>query len=51
MAFDVGRTLRNTDLSRDFMELVVIDGSVGVGGSWRGTQRETAWDRVWPGLV
>ena len=32
-AFDVGRTLPNTDLSRDFMELVV---DRWVGGSWRG---------------
>lgn len=33
IAFDVGRTLPNTDLSRDFMELVV---DRWVGGSWRG---------------
>ena len=32
-AFDVGRALPNTDLSRDFMELVV---DRWVGGSWRG---------------
>ena len=33
IAFDVGRTLPSTDLSRDFMELVVV-------GGW-----ERAWDR------
>ena len=27
IAFDVGRTLPNTDLSRDFMGLVVVNGS------------------------
>ena len=46
-AFDVGRTLPYTDLSRDFMELVVDQW---VGGSWRGGW-ERAWDRDWPGLV
>ena len=30
VVFDVGRTLPNKDLSRDFMELVV-DGSMGLG--------------------
>ena len=34
IALDIERTLPNTDLSRDFMELVVVD--VSLGGSWRG---------------
>ena len=36
-AFDVGRMLPNTDLSRDFMELVV---DRWVGGSWRADEKE-----------
>ena len=44
-AFDVGRTLPNTDLSRDFMELVV-DGSADDI-----TKTERAWDRDWPGDI
>ena len=57
IAFDVGRMLPNTDLSRDFMGLVV-DGSMDI---WHPpqiflqgrmtSQRERAWDRDWPGLV
>ena len=61
IAFDVGRTLPNMDLSRDFMELVV-DGSMDLGThifytpqiflqGWMTSQRERAWDRDWPGLV
>ena len=56
IAFDVGRTLPNTDLSRDFMGLVV-DGSMDLGTHiWHPpqiflqgrmtSQRERAWDRV-----
>ena len=56
IAFDVGRTLPNTDLSRDFMGLVV-DGSMDLAGTHilhppqiflqgrRTSQRERAWDR------
>ena len=57
--FDVGRTLPNTDLSRDFMGLVV-DGSMDLGTHiWHPpqmfsqgrmtSQRERVWDRDWPG--
>ena len=53
IAFDVGRTLPNTDLSRDFMGLVV-DGSMDLGThiwhppqiflqGWMTSQRERAW--------
>ena len=59
IAFDVGRTLPNADLSRDFMGLVV-DGSMDLGTHiWHPpqiflkgrmtSQRERAWDRDWPG--
>ena len=58
IAFDVGRTLANTDLSRDFMGLVV-DGSMDLGTHiWHPphiflqvrmtSQRERAWDRDLP---
>ena len=54
ISFDVGRTLPNTDLTRDFMGLVV-DGSMGLGKHIRHSpqiflqgrmtsQRERAWD-------
>ena len=55
IAFDLGRTLPNTDLSRDFMGLVV-DGSIDLGThilhppqiflqGRMTSQRERAWDR------
>ena len=61
IAFDVGRTLPNTDLSRDFMGLVV-DGSMDLGTHiWHPlqiflqgrmtSQRERDWDRDWPGDI
>ena len=61
ITFDVGRTLSNMDLSRDFMGLVV-DGSMDLVmpiwhptqiflQGWMTSQRERAWDQDWPGLV
>ena len=58
IAFDVGRTLPNTDLSRDFMGLVV-DGSMDLGTHiWHPlqiflqgrvtSQRGRGWDRDLP---
>ena len=59
IAFDVRITLPNTDLSQDFMGLVV-DGSMDLGTHmWHPpqiflqgrmtSQRERAWDLDWPG--
>ena len=51
IAFDVGRTLPNTDLSRDFMDL-------GMGRTSGIPRRffcrgggERAWDQDWSGLI
>ena len=56
-ALDVGRTLPNTDLSRDFMGPVVDLGThiwhpqqIFLQGRMT-LQRERAWDRDWPGDI